>query len=653
VRSSALPDARLPGFAVGAALLYSHPVNFLRSLLLVPCVGLALVTHAAAASPAVSTLGVDEIHPGQKAVVRTVFQGSRVDEFEAEIVGVLRMGRAQGDMILARATSERVLRTGVALGMSGSPVYVDGRLIGALSSGWPFSREPVFGVTPIGEMLELLKNPSGGTEDGTAGPSGADLGSASRGARFGEFHWDGPGQDAGLEEGAGHGPAESPVPAPGGATGRRVAGIAALPARLALPLACGGVHPAALDIGRGWLEPLGLAAVPGGRATAKQAAPDSIVPGSAVAIDVMSGDLQLSALGTVTYRDGDQVLIFGHPFFQSGEVRLPLSTAEITTVLPSQFFSFKVGASSRPAGVVTQDRRAGVAGRLGGSPRLLPVAVNVARPGRPEQKFRYQSIEDRALAPVLLAMATLNSVLESGGTGANQTLSWTVRLHRPGVPPLALTDVEAGDTPPTDLGNGILAPLRFLYNNPYARLALDSVVVSVAVEPGREQWTLRSARVLDAAVRPGGRMHIEVELERWRGGREVREFTLGVPEEAPDGSCTLLLGGASEFSRFEATHLPGRYRPTSLDDAWRRLAASRTSDGLYAGLFAPAPEITSDGLDYPELPLSALALLASGQRAGEPGRPGDLAKLDETRLPLAGLLRGALLLSVNVDRKAP
>ena len=184
-------------------------------------------------------------------------------------------------------------------------------------------------------------------------------------------------------------------------------------------------------------------------------------------------------------------------------------------------------------------------------------------------------------------------------------------------------------------------------------MSLDSLEVRVEVVPARQQWTLRNARVLSAAVRPGGVLHVQCEVEQWRGSREWRELELAVPEEAPDGTYLLWVGGGSELARYEARELPGRYRPTSLPDAWRRLAASRPSDGLYAALFAKAPEVTSDGRDYPELPISALALLSSGAGAGDRARRGDLAKLDERRLPLDGLLHGELLIQVRVDPKAP
>jgi hypothetical protein len=562
-----------------------------------------------------------------------VFEGTRIEEFEAEIVGVLPGGRAEGDMIVARATSERVVKSGIAQGMSGSPVYVDGKLIGALSSGWSFSRDPLFGITPIGEMLAVLDLPAAGGAAGSAGPTGVEVGVRSAGTRFGEWTWE-----------------AEPEDLPGEPT-RGSPGTAPLPARLGLPLACGGMHPAALAAARDLFAPLGLQAVQGGRAAAEPSQP--IEPGSAVAVDLMRGDLHISAIGTVTYRDGDRVLIFGHPLFQSGEVRLPLSTATITTIVASQLASFKLGAPGTPVGSLTQDRRAAMGGSIGGSPALLPYSVDITRPGLPRQTFRFETIEDRSLAPQLMSIAALNCLLESGGTGGNQTVRWSMRLKRPGRPALTLSDVLSSDSPSADLVGAVSSPLRFLYGNPFASLELDSVALRLDVVPGRESWTLRGAEVLSAAVRPGRSIRIRYELERWRGGRQSRIVTIPVPEEVPDGRYTVWLGGGPELSRFEAARLPGRYRPASLDEAWRRLDDYRSSDAMYATLVARAPEVTSGGRDYPELPTSALTLLAGGQLAGDRARRGDRLLIDEQRLPIDGMLRGELQVEVQVDSKAP
>jgi hypothetical protein len=588
---------------------------------------------AAAASPAVPTLPPTALHAGQKAVVHTVFAGDSIETFEAEIVGVLPGGRAEGDLILARAIGSRVEATGVAQGMSGSPVYVDGKLIGALSSGWAFSKEPIFGITPIGEMLSVLDEPENPASDGTPGPVGVDPEPASR-AHYRDLTW----ADADTA---------SPVPF-----------LAAAPAGhpwLSLPLAVSGANPAALPTLRAMFEPEGFAVVPGGRERPGRTGSTSahtLEPGSAVAVDVLRGDLNFSAIGTVTYRDGDRVLIFGHPFFQSGEVRLPLSTAHITTILGNVNTSFKLGVTGIPVGTATQDRRAAVAGRLGTPPQLLPIRVSVRGAGPRAQQFAFESIDDRSLLPQLLSATVLNSLLESGGAGVVQTIRWSLTLWSGGRS-LKLGDVAAGESPLADIASTVGAPVRFLAGNPYRRFRADSIVVELATEPGRVQSTLRSATLTSASVRPGGVAHVRAQIERWRGARSTLTLDVPVPEELPDGRYVLELAGGLEFDRFTATRLPARFRAVSLEDAWQRLGSVRRSDALYAGVWARAPEVSVDGDDLPELPSSALALLAPPLQAGERVRRSDWALVQELRTPVEGVLRGELTLDLVVDHLAP
>ena len=593
-------------------------------------VALALL-WAAPAMPetSVPTAPVSALRPGQKAVVRTVFAGDSVETFEAEIVGVLPGGRSEGDMILARATSPRVERTGVAQGMSGSPVYVDGKLIGALSSGWSFSKEPVFGITPIGEMLAVLDQPELPPGDGTPGPVGVEPAAAS--PRFREFSWTG--QDSAL------------------ATPMGVSPVAPSRPWLPLPLAASGLHPAALATVRAMFEPEGFAVVPGGR----ERTPDThatLEPGDAVAVDVMRGDLNLSAIGTVTYRDGDRVLLFGHPFFQSGDVRLPLSTAHITTILGSVSTSFKLGVPGTTVGTATQDRRTAVAGRLGPAPRLLPLRVLVTGAGPRVQRFTYESIDDRSLLPQLVATAALNSLLESGSVAAMQTVRWSLVVWRGGRA-LRLGDVSTSESPLSDVAATLGAPVRFLAANPYERFHADSLVIELETHIGRAQSSLRGASLAASRVRPGGVARVRAELERWRGPRELVTLDVPVPEELPDGRYLLHVAGGLEADRFVAARLPGRFRPVSLEDAWERLGESRRSDVLHAGLWARAPEIDADGDDLPELPTSALALLAPPQQAGDRARRGDWALVEEVHRPADGVVRGELLLELVVDRQAP
>lgn len=604
-------------------MLDSRPVKTVWQLLLVALIP----TLAPAATPVVPTLPPSALAPGQRAVVRTVFQGDSVETFEAEIVGVMPGGRAEGDLILARAVGERVERTGVAQGMSGSPVYVDGKLIGALSSGWAFSREPIFGITPIGEMLQVLDQPESVTGPETVGPVGIDPDARSA---YGEWRWgDEPASAATL-----------PAAAPDGSL-----------RPLALPLSVSGADPAALRIFRSWFEPLGLAVVPGGRESRPAAATRRLVPGSAVAVDVLRGDLNFSAIGTVTYVDGDRVLIFGHPFFQSGAVRLPLSTARITTILGNLNTSFKMGVAGTPIGTATQDRRAAVAGRLGPVPSMLPIRVTVEGAAARPQRFAFEAIDDRSLLAQLLGAAVLNSVMESGGSSATQTIRWSLEVWTNGSR-LSLSDVASSDSPLGEAVQALSGPVRFLAANPYTRLRPDSIAVHIQSEPGRKQATIRSATLTAPTVRPGAEARLQVQVERWRGVRETVTLQVPVPEELPDGRYQLHVAGGAEADRLLATRLPARFRVLSLADGIARLSAARQNDELHVTLWARAPEVSADGDDLPELPSSAVALLAPSQSGGDRARRSDWAVLGDQRFDEPYVLRGEVLLELVVDRQA-
>jgi hypothetical protein len=612
-------------FRAGSALLSCAAVN-VRVLALAPLLAATVVSACLAATPVVPTLPVSALRPGQHATVRTVFQGDSVETFDADIVGVMAGGRADGEIILARATSARVESCGVAAGMSGSPVYVDGKLIGALSMGWPFSREPIFGITPIGEMLQVLDQPETGVPGGTAGPAGVDPGVAPA---YRGLEW--PRDSVAVTSSA---------------------DIAGMPRRLPIPLAAGGLSPEAMVLAGPMFRDAGFLLTPGGR-TAPTAAPpkDPLQPGSAVAVDVLRGDLNFSAIGTVTYRDGDRVLIFGHPFFQSGEVRLPLSTAHIVTILPSLYDSFKMGTPGEPVGVATQDRRPAVAGRLGGAPALMPFGVDVRRAGVAPQRFRFEVVQDRLMMPQLVATAAMSSLMESGGSGVQQTIDWALTLWKDGRA-IRLGDAVAGDAPLAEVIGAITGPVHFLTGSSFERWTPDSLTIALDVTPGRRQWFVRSASLETPRVRPGGTVRIRVETELWRGPRRTTTIDVPVPAELPNGHYPLWVGGGAEFDRFIAARLPGRFRPVSVPDAIRRMERLHRSDALWAGLWARSPEVTRDGEDYPELPNSALALLSPAGGTGDRGR-GDWALMAERSSAVPGVLRGETALDVIVDDRAP
>ena len=588
-----------------------------RLSLILACALLARVPTARAddALDPAKFIGVHELKPGMKAVGKTVFTGRTIENFELEIVGVVPGGKAEGAMILARALGPRLEHDGIAAGMSGSPIYVDGRLAGALAFSWPFSRDALCGITPIDEMIDVMRQPDGPpTGDFATGPI-VTL------------------------------PPPIPQPAPEGA------GVGL--ERLRTPLVAGGLTPEA----RAWLEPWakeqGFLLTAGGAsgATKPKVKPDraqaraALEPGAAFSVDLMRGDMNLSAIGTITWRDGDRIVGFGHPFFQSGNVSYPLALADITTIVASDLNSFKMGVPAEQVGAIRQDRRAAVAGSIGDVPAMLPLTVNVSGlAGR--ESYRYEVLRHRGLAPTLVGLGIVGALSARGGVAPEATWRWRMRVVAPGSPPLVLEDAATGTL--TSAGAALAAPLQLLLNNPFAAYLADSMTVDLAVEAGLARAQIVSANIEPRVIEPGQVAKVTAELRDYRGTSRFLTFDVPVPQAQPEGRLVVALAGGSELDRQEAPRLPGRFRAQSLPELLRRLAERRRDDRLYAVLYGPGVEASFGGEAHPELPLFAQRLLVS-DRANRPTAPfGNLARLVEDQRPVGIPVDGLLTLALDV-----
>lgn len=577
----------------------------------------------APAAPAARPYPLSEVRPGLLVEAHTVFQGERVETFGLEVLGVLEQGAAQGALILARATEPRVEHTGIVAGMSGSPVYAaDGRLLGAIAYAWGFSKDPICGITPIGEMLPIweLAEESSPEAFGRAGESGA------------------------------------PAAAAPGASG-------ALP-RLRTPLAAAGFAPQALAWLEPWARERGFLLTPGGLAPAAPAAagsastgtapqPRRLAPGDAIAVDLLRGDAGLAAIGTVTAVRGDRVLAFGHPFFLGGPTRLPLSRAAITAILPSLQSSFKIGTSLELVGTLTEDRRAGVAGRLGPAPEMLPLAVRVRVPGAPESTFHFQAAKHRALAPQIVAVAAVNAALARGALPGESTWRWRVTAELRGAPArrLDLADLAPGDGLP--IFQTLATLVSGLVDNPWEPVDLERVDIALEVVPRRDELRVTAIRLARSRVRPGESVRVEVDLAAHRGGTSTATLEYRVPPGSAAGALTLFVGGGADWARYDAREAPGRHRAGSTSELLRRLADAPRAARLYLAVYGGPPEASLRGRDYPGLPPSAQRLLAGAGVADASARWARATLAGQVARDYDAVVTGGTVLTVEVDPEAP
>jgi hypothetical protein len=566
--------------------------------ILVACSGL-LVPPAGATE----IMPLDEVRPGMEGTGRTVFEGARVEEFGVRILGVLAnaVGPRQS-LILARLDGGPLAETGVIQGMSGSPVFIDGRLVGAVAYSFPFGKEPIAGITPIAEMIEATR---------TEAPRAASA----------RFHPDlGPeGLPAPLDRetvaAAFMRPLQRIVPGASAFRGEPLppglAGSALTP--LALPLVFSGFDPATFEWARGLFSSLGFAPVLG---SASSSAPVSgalppLEPGAAVGLSLIEGDLDMSVTGTVTHIDQDRVYAFGHPFYNLGPTRFPMKKAWVYSIYPSLQVSWKIATTLEAVGTMDQDRATAVAGRLGATPRMISTRVELSSGERGEQAFQFRLVDDELLTPVL-AYVSLLSVLQGHERAfGTTTIGVDARIVLDGEREVRVRDVLTGQVAPRAAAL-IAGPLGLLVTNPFEHVTMQSIEVLVTAEEDERSATIERAWVDETRpLRPGEKATLHVQLRPRRGGTVTLELPLEIPSSTPPGTHDLLVADAATFDATERQERRQAFEARDLPQLLEALNRQRAGNRVYARLTRSASGAIVGGEYLPALPQSVLSVLRS------------------------------------------
>lgn len=570
---------------------------------------LALASTAGASGAPVFPLV--EVRPGLTGHGLSVFAGTEPRRFEVEVVGVLERAAPGTSYILARLAGEGLERTGVIAGMSGSPVYFDGRLAGAVAFAFPFAKEALAGITPVGSMRAI---PAGlGVAAGLASGAKPPVALAELAAQ----RW-----PADLLE-------RSLAPLAAAAAGPE-------PGRPGILWAAAG-WPAGT---RGRLAAAGLATAGLSGSGAASAAIPPIAPGSAAAALLVDGDFQLAATGTVTERDGDALLAFGHPLFGLGPVSLPLAGAEVIAVVPSQSVSFKLANVGPVAGAWTVDHAAGVRGQVGIAAAQLPVSVEV-RPGdgAAAVPLALRVAEHPLFTPGLTALGLLGA-LDLAGAAVAQSVDLDLLFRLAEGPPLALRQSFDGPGAGSDALLWQLALHSYLALNPLAPVRV--VALEVRARPFAEP---RGATVIAAhpertVVRPGERLGIDVVLAPHRRPVERQRLELSLPDGLPPGRYPLWIGDGVSIDALRLAVEPAD--PLTFAAARELLAGLASRDELAALLALPARGVAAPGETLPRLPgtIQSLRGPVAGRGDEKPLRAAvALHRREPAGRPLAGLVR--------------
>lgn len=563
-----------------------------------------------------------KLRRGMKGYGLTVLAGTEIVRFEAEVLSVMAKWGPHADVILARLSGQGLDHSGVVAGMSGSPVYFtdpgDGKskLVGAVAYGWMGSKDPICGIQPITQMLaieDVLTEISGTGRASTA--------PATRPAAPGEGDPDQPAFDPGADElaaafGVGAGTRPWLPPRPPAAAQARL-----LP--LPTPLTATGMGEAALARASEIFAPLGIVPLQGGAVAAGQAQAIKdvgLTPGAAISVCLVSGDLDLSAIGTVTDVVGNQVLAFGHPFFRQGDLRLPMGTAYIHTVIPGIAESFKLGSTLELAGTLLRDEMTGVAGRIGPKAPTIPMTVNVAWTGRQRaQSLRFNLCQQTRLTPMIMEMVLAQAVIGWRNPPELHHIKHKVAIDLGadlGI--YESTNITSG-TAITSLTDETIAPVHLIMRNRFARPPrIRGIRVDVEIADGDITGTLDDFRLDGQVYRPGETLTGHVTLKPTRRPQARLDVSFPLPADLPDGQYTLTACDAGDSLRTDMRENPHLYSPQSLGQlvgALRR-SVGRSNGNLYLRLPLPETGLALRQAELPQLPPSIAGAIDEARAPG-------------------------------------
>lgn len=570
----------------------------------------ALLLFVGAGLPAAQSRNfpVDELRPGMVGIGRTVFEGDTLEEFKVHILGVLRNSIGpRRDLILARLEGGPLAKTGVIAGMSGSPVYIDGRLVGAVSySLGQFSTEPIAGITPIGEMIDAATLPAPRRQAARVDLPIPFTQDNLRASLKQAFSWVRPFADS---------PAD--VQVFGNASLNP--GIGALLRPIATPISMGGFDAAVIDPVAAAFRDQGFAPVMAGAAQARPVASttaSALKPGDPLGVLLMNGDLEIGATGTVTDVDGDKVYAFGHPFYGLGPTQFPMTRAYVHALLPSLMNSMKIASTGEIIGTVSQDRATAIAGTLGRGPALIPINLLLKSERGTNKQFRMAMVNDQLFTPLLAYLSILNTLqsYERQNGVASYAVKGRATVKKYGS--LNFEDLFSGEQPSASASAYVVAPLNFLLRNSFEDIELEGLDLEIDASEQPRSATLERVWIDGARPKPGATVALKVLLRSYRGEETTKTLPIQIPPQARD-SISIMVSDATRLSQFEAREL--QVQPTQtrgLPQMLQVLNSARRNNRLYVRLVTRDGGAVVKGESLAALPPSVLAVMEADRDGG-------------------------------------
>lgn len=560
---------------------------------------------------------VDDVRPGMKGVGYTVFEGAKPEPMGVQVLGVLRnLNGPKSDVVLVRLQGEKAEFTGVVAGMSGSPVYIDGKLLGAIAYRiGQFSKEPIAGVTPIEQMLEINEFDQSIPASGSASakPFGATRTST-----------------------------------PGKTDNNALQGYAQYLQPIDAPFVFNGFNEEAIRQFAPNFAAVGITPVMGVGSASKEKQPEPLLPGSAVSAIMVRGDMDVAATCTVTYMDKDHLLACGHPLTQYGMVDMPMTKANVVATLASPLNAFKIVNTTEPVGAFVQDRHTGILGRFDREPRMIPVTLSIHGPSGPRE-YHYEVLNNAKLTPLMMMATVYNALMGMNQYGEETTYRMNGRIHVNGFSDVRMTNMFSPvDATPTAYAVAMALGDHFgrIYENPFEAPTVGGVTLEFDLERERHSAVLESARTDVTEARPGDEIMVEAVLLPYRGDRIVRRIPVRVPTSVPKGNLRILVSDAETLDRARRVS-PVMSRRLDLHSTIELLNTEHLNDHLYVSLLEANPQATVEDKVMPAVPLSVMNVM-EGMRATQEMVVFNESAVNESSTPMGYVVTGSQIISLSI-----
>ena len=565
---------------------------------------------------------VDEIKLGMKGIGKTVFKGTKIDEFQVVVLDVTSNPYgSMGDIIWVECSGGPLAETGVLGGMSGSPVYIDGRLIGAVAyrSG-SFVKRPIAGITPIASMLPIL-------EEGEPNTQQSMLDARYTEAISSLLAYE----------------SESSIQHQESSIKNNAADIAPIH----VPVVVSGFHSSTIEYITPVFEKLGMIPVQGGGASSRADSVETpLEPGAIVGVQYMRGDASSFGYGTVTYTQGDKVLAFGHPLSGMGEAKLPMACGRVAYLVPSMLASSKIAVPGKTMGTLAYDSQYGVMGVIGKQPEFIPMKVRINA-----QEYNFEIAENRSYSSVYIFAVVLDVIYSTEKATGDYTMRTHSEIKLKGYPVISNDNFFSGRSPGV-VASAFTTPVNAIMRNSFEEVDVESLLLDISFEDKRTNAVIDGVRINKDWVRPGDSVTATIFLTPYMQDTVRQQFEVTIPKDVPEGPMLLRLSDAANTYAWERTRAPMKTQIADLPHLVQIIREEERNDDIIAELYAPKVGVTIGDQELPALPLSTFSVMNSQKQSGGSSFTRGTT-FSKQRIRTNYAISGSAMMFLNIDRDAP